>query len=116
MQLAYWRSALGGAPAALELASDRARPSVQSFRGGSVALSVGGDAWQAAVSVAASVHATPVAALLAAWGGVLGQSARQRCVVVGVPTAGARDEAAFGRTVGYFVSVVGVLLWKEEFI
>ena len=39
---------------------------------------------------------------------MLGESARQRSVVVGVPTAGARDEAAFGRTVGYFVSVVGV--------
>src|SRR5262249_8756754 len=37
-QLAYWRGALAGLPDGLELPSDRARPAVASYRGGSVAL------------------------------------------------------------------------------
>ena len=32
-QLSYWREQLAGAPAVLELPSDRVRPAVQSFRG-----------------------------------------------------------------------------------
>src|SRR5262249_42033964 len=37
-QLAYWRKALDGLPEGIELPSDRARPAVASYRGGSVAL------------------------------------------------------------------------------
>ncbi len=33
-QLAYWRQALAGAPAALDLPSDRRRPPLMSYRGG----------------------------------------------------------------------------------
>src|SRR5205823_8561896 len=37
-QLGYWQQQLAGAPALLELPTDRPRPAVQSFRGASVAF------------------------------------------------------------------------------
>src|SRR5438477_1911245 len=39
-QLAYWREHLAGAPAVLELPTDRPRPVVQSFKGASQAVSL----------------------------------------------------------------------------
>ena len=109
-QLAYWRSALGGAPAALELASDRARPSVQSFRGGKASLAAPADEWSWVTELARASQATLMSAVLAAWGTVLSGLSRQAQVVVGVPIAGPREEPAFSRTVGYFINVLGVQL------
>jgi hypothetical protein len=39
-QVKYWKDRLSGAPAALDLPIDRARPAVQSFRGASVSLTL----------------------------------------------------------------------------
>jgi len=45
-QLEYWRAHLQAAPSLLELPTDRARPAVQSYRGGSVAMVVGSELTQ----------------------------------------------------------------------
>src|SRR5215212_6451572 len=42
-QLEYWREQLRGAPGLLELPTDRARPAVQSYRGGRERLQLSGE-------------------------------------------------------------------------
>ncbi|MCD0256619.1 hypothetical protein JWH11_00015, partial [Xanthomonas melonis] len=39
-QLGFWREHLSGAPALLELPTDRPRPAVQSYAGGNVAFTL----------------------------------------------------------------------------
>ena len=67
VQVAYWRTQLAGAPALLELPTDRARPVEPSGRGASVDIELPADVFRGLNELAASAGATLFMALLAAW-------------------------------------------------
>jgi hypothetical protein len=84
----YWREALRGAPAALELATDRPRPPMQTTRGGSVPFQLPREIMDRARELAAAEGATVFMVLLALFQSVLHRYSRQDDFVVGVPVAG----------------------------
>ncbi|MFE0076872.1 amino acid adenylation domain-containing protein, partial [Nonomuraea sp. NPDC059023] len=101
-QLAYWRHALDGAPAAIELPVDRPWPAEMSWRGGSVDFRLDADgldalARRAGVTTFMVVHAA-VAALLTRLGSGTD-------IALGTPVAGRPDEA-LADLVGFFVNTV----------
>ena len=66
-QVAYWRTQLAGAPALLELPTDRARPVEPSGRGACVNIELPAEILRGLNELASSVGATLFMALLAAW-------------------------------------------------
>jgi amino acid adenylation domain-containing protein len=99
----YWHAQLAGAPAALDLPTDRRRPAVQTFRGASRTFRLD-PPLSAGVRRLAETHgATPYMALLAAFQALLARISGQDDLVVGTPTAG-RSHADLADTVGYFVN------------
>ena len=104
-QLGYWREQLGGAPAVLELPTDKPRPAVQSYRGATRAVSVerGVDSRAEGVEPARRGDAVHDVA-----GGVPGAAvALQRAgdVVVGTPIA-ERTRAEMEGLIGFFVNTL----------
>jgi non-ribosomal peptide synthetase component F len=101
----YWRGALDGELHDLELATDRPRPPVQTYRGLSVPFSLAPELATAVARLAREQGATLFAALLAAFEAVLYRYTGQEDFVVGAPTAG-RESADFAEVVGYFVNML----------
>ncbi|HSF39893.1 MAG TPA: amino acid adenylation domain-containing protein, partial [Thermoanaerobaculia bacterium] len=99
----HWRERLSGAPP-LDLPTDRPRPPVRTFRGGT-ALSMPSPEREAARRIAAAHGVTPYVALLAAFQALLARWSGQEDFVTGSPTAG-RSAPGFERVVGYFVNPV----------
>jgi amino acid adenylation domain-containing protein len=102
-QVEFWRSALGGAPALLELPTDRPRPPVESHRGAAERLLVSPELTAEVNAMARREGATLFMVLLAALDVVLGRLAGQEDVVVGTPIAG-RTRAETDRMVGLFLN------------
>ena len=84
-QLAYWRRALGGAPATLELPGDRPRPAVQDLRGAMHQFDLSPGAVRGVRTLAREGGATAFMVLLAAFAAVLHRWTGQTDVVVGTP-------------------------------
>jgi acyl carrier protein len=106
-QLSYWKGRLAGAPAALELPTDRSRPSVQSFRGASVSLGLSKDLIDALQAVARSEGATLFMVLVAAFQLLLSRWSGQSDVVVGTPVAGRTHRETEG-LIGFFVNMLAL--------
>jgi len=104
-----WRRRLAGELPELDLPADRPRPAVQSFRGALAPGRIDRRVWSRLETLARRSGATPFAALLAAYGLLLGRLAGQREVVVGAPTVG-RGGREFDGTAGYFVNPVALRL------
>ncbi|MFF2012621.1 amino acid adenylation domain-containing protein [Streptomyces sp. NPDC058195] len=105
--LAYWRGHLAGAPGVLDLPTDRPRPAVQGFNGGSVPVGLP-PALIGELSALAGRHgATPYMALLAVFGILLHRYSGQDDLVVGVPTA-LRGQAEVEPLIGYFVNTLPI--------
>ncbi|WP_164021073.1 amino acid adenylation domain-containing protein [Pyxidicoccus trucidator] len=104
-QLDYWRQQLSGAPALLELRTDRPRPSVQSFRGAAVPLRLPAQLASRLNALARQHGATPFMLLLAAWQLLLSRYSGQQDVVVGSPIAG-RTRAELEGLIGFFVNTL----------
>ncbi|HKH45274.1 MAG TPA: amino acid adenylation domain-containing protein, partial [Thermoanaerobaculia bacterium] len=102
-ELAWWRERLAGAPALLELPTDRPRPAAQSFRGGKVEIALSGSAEIAALSRRSG--ATLFMTLLAAFDALLSRLTGQLDVVVGSPVAG-RDRTELEGLIGFFVNTL----------
>jgi non-ribosomal peptide synthetase component F len=102
-QVAYWREKLTGAPALLELPSDRPRPPVETHRGAGEWLLIPPDVAAGVQALARREGATLFMVLLAALDVVLGRLAGQDDVVVGTPIAG-RTRAETDRMVGLFLN------------
>jgi amino acid adenylation domain-containing protein len=81
--LDYWRDALGGAPALIELSTDRPRPPVQSSRGGSFTIALENEQVEALSSLAESVEASLFSVLMGAFQVLLARYSRQDDFVVG---------------------------------
>ena len=99
----YWRDRLAGAPASLDLPTDRPRPAVQTHRGASRTLRLGPDLAQGLVALGRSRGASLYVTLLAGFQALLGRLSGQDDVVVGSPVAG-RNRPGLTDVVGYFVN------------
>jgi amino acid adenylation domain-containing protein len=101
--LGYWRTALAGAPPALELPTDRPRPRRQSFRGATATFAVSAEVAAGVKALTRACDATTFSTLLAAFALALHRATGERDLVVGAPSAG-RSGPGRRRAVGYFVN------------
>jgi natural product biosynthesis luciferase-like monooxygenase protein len=106
-QREYWKKQLAGAPALLELPTDRPRPAVQTFRGATVPLTLDA-ALAAGVRALAERHgATPFMVLLAGFQALLSRYSGQEDLVVGSPVANRRQRETEG-LIGFFVNMLAL--------
>ncbi|HEX3128876.1 MAG TPA: non-ribosomal peptide synthase/polyketide synthase, partial [Thermoanaerobaculia bacterium] len=101
-QVRHWREALAGAPALLELPTDRPRPAVQSYRGGGEPASV---SMAIVRELAHREGATPFMVVLAAFEELLRRWSGQEDVLVGTPIAN-RTRAEVEGLIGLFVNTL----------
>jgi len=104
-QLEYWRGQLAGAPAMLELPTDRPRPAVQSFRGARAARVFPKELTQAIQALSQRAGVTQFMTLLAAFKVLLSRYAGQDDIVVGTPIAG-RSHVEIEELIGFFVNTL----------
>src|ERR1051325_1237905 len=104
-QLGYWRKQLAGAPAILELPTDRPRPPVQTYSGGRAYFSVPLEVKEQLTALARREGATLFMTLLAAFKVLLSRYTGQEEIVVGTPIAG-RNRAELEPLIGFFVNTL----------
>ncbi len=102
-QVAYWRRALEGAPAQLELPTDHPRPAVQGSRGAVLDFHVPRETAEAVRALGWREGTTLFMTALAAWQLLLSRYSGQGEVVVGSPVAG-RTRRELETLVGFFVN------------
>ncbi|MFJ3793115.1 amino acid adenylation domain-containing protein [Kitasatospora sp. NPDC090091] len=105
--LEYWKRALAGAPAALELPTDHPRPAVRTTRGGSVPFELPAELMGRVRAFSRSEGVTPFMTLLAAFQVLLHRYTREEDVVVGVPVAN-RGRPEVERLIGYFANTLAL--------
>ncbi|MFB6888768.1 amino acid adenylation domain-containing protein [Kitasatospora sp. NPDC056327] len=105
--LAYWRQALAGAPAALELPADRPRPAVRTTRGGSRPFALPAALMDGVRAFSRAEGVTPFMTVLAAFQVLLHRYTRAEDVVVGVPVAN-RGRPEVERLIGYFANMLAL--------
>jgi natural product biosynthesis luciferase-like monooxygenase protein len=103
--VAYWRNQMQGAPALLELPSDRPRPPLPSHRGDTVEMRLPAGLMERLKQVSARERVTLFMVLLAAFDVVLHRHSGQTDIVVGSPLAG-RDAAEMEGLVGFFINTL----------
>ena len=106
-QVAYWRRHLSGAPAALDLPTDRVRPAVQSYRGAGFTVGLPGELTASLNDLARSEGATLFMVLLGAFKVLLSRWSGQSDVVVGSPIAGRTHREVEG-LIGFFVNALAL--------
>ncbi len=104
-QIGYWRSHLAGAPAVIDLPSDRPRPPAQSFRGASLQLSIDPATTRQLALFSQQQGATLFMTLLAAFAALLRRIGGQEDLVLGTPIAG-RNQVDTERLIGFFVNTL----------
>ncbi|HEX5601181.1 MAG TPA: condensation domain-containing protein, partial [Pyrinomonadaceae bacterium] len=104
-QLRYWREQLAGAPAVLELPSDRVRPAVQSFRGADLPFVISDRLTAALKEMGGGEGVTLFMTLLAAFKALLYRYTGQADIVVGSPIAG-RNFVETEELIGFFVNTL----------
>ena len=104
-QLSYWREQLAGAPAALELPTDRPRPPLQSFRGDHYSFALS-PALSTACQALARLHGlTLFMLLLSGLQLLLSKYSGQADVVTGTPLAH-RQHPATEALIGFFINTL----------
>ena len=106
-QLEWWRKALQGAPALLELPTDRPRPPEQSHRGARLRIALPRALAEAAGELARREGATTFMVLLAAFQVLLHRWSGAADVVVGSPIAG-RTRGELEGLIGFFANTVAL--------
>ncbi len=106
-QLAYWRGRLAGAPASLELPTDRARPAVQTVRGAHRTRTLPPALHEALETFSRQAGATLFMALLAGFQALLTRYTEQEDIVVGSPIAG-RTRVETEGLIGFFVNTLAL--------
>jgi amino acid adenylation domain-containing protein len=104
-QVAYWREHLDGAPAALDLPTDRPRPTVQTSAGDAYVFHIPAPVIERLRALGRREDATLFMTLLAALQVLLGRWCAQRDVVVGSPIAG-RTYSELEELIGFFVNTL----------
>ncbi|WP_166212928.1 non-ribosomal peptide synthetase, partial [Cognatiluteimonas telluris] len=106
-QLGFWRGHLSGAPALLELPTDRPRPPVQSYAGGAALVELPAELVQDIRSFSKRHGATAFMTLLASWSVLLSRLSGQSDIVVGSPAAN-RQRAELAPLTGFFVNTLAL--------
>ncbi|MFP2912228.1 amino acid adenylation domain-containing protein, partial [Pyxidicoccus sp. 3LFB2] len=104
-ELEWWRQQLSGAPTALELPTDRPRPSVQTHVGAVLPVAIPKAVSGAVKALAQRKGATPFMVLLAGWQLLLSRYSGQDDVVVGSPIAN-RNRGEVEGLIGFFVNML----------
>lgn len=112
-QLRYWKEHLQGAPEFLELPTDHLRPSVQSYEGRSVPVSIGSDITVELRRLSRRLNLTPAMTLYAAWATVLSKLSGQKDIVIGMPVAN-RPHPDLEGIVGFFVNTLALRVRLED--
>src|SRR6185436_14143861 len=103
--LSYWKQQLAGAPAVLELPTDRPRPAVQSFRGAVLPIKLEKPLLEGLKRLGHEEGTTLFMTLLAVFAGLLSRYSRQTDIVVGSPIAN-RTRAELEGLIGFFVNTL----------
>jgi amino acid adenylation domain-containing protein len=104
-QLGFWRSHLAGAPAALELPTDRPRSTVQNHRGSARSLALGPELSAGLKVLGRQERATLFMVVLGSFATLLSRFSSQEDVVVGTPIAN-RNRAEIEGLIGFFVNTL----------
>ncbi|MBB4133257.1 non-ribosomal peptide synthetase, partial [Xanthomonas sp. 3075] len=102
-QREFWIGHLHDAPPRLELPTDRPRPALQDYTGGTVEIVVDADLTAALRGLSQRHGTTLFMTLLAGWAVLLSRLSGQEQVVIGTPIAG-RDRAELEPVIGLFVN------------
>ncbi|WP_245894300.1 amino acid adenylation domain-containing protein [Chamaesiphon polymorphus] len=111
-QVDYWKQQLATAPPLLELPTDRPRPSMQTFRGGTTSFYLDRELTQQLKLLSQNSGATLFMTLLAAFATLLSRYSRQEDIVIGSPIAN-RNHSGIESLIGFFVNTL-VLHTKLE--
>jgi amino acid adenylation domain-containing protein len=106
-RLAWWTEHLAGAPALLELPTDRPRPPVQSFRGARESVRLPAEVPAVLRALGREEGATLFMVLMAAWQVLLHRYSGADDLVVGTPVAG-RDRREVEGLIGFFVNTLAL--------
>ena len=112
-QLNYWREALRGAPALLELPWDRPRPLQRSHAGASLPLRLSKELSAAVRACGKRNGVTVFMVLLSAWAVLLSRLSGQRDVVIGTPVANRRHPDTES-LIGFFVNTLALRVKLDE--
>ncbi|MEG4595033.1 amino acid adenylation domain-containing protein [Microcoleus sp. F8_C2] len=104
-KLHYWKEQLKNAPNLLELPTDRARPAVQTFRGGYYYAAFSKELSAELTTLSKRAGVTLFMTLLAAFQTFLYRYSGQDDIVVGTPVAG-RNRRELERLIGFFVNTL----------
>ncbi|HMK90598.1 MAG TPA: amino acid adenylation domain-containing protein, partial [Methylocystis sp.] len=103
--LAHWRQALSGAPAALELPTDRPRPKIRGFAGASLSFVVSKEITRRLRELSREANATLFMTLLAAFQVLLSRYSGQTDICVGTPVVNRRRVELEG-LIGFFLNTL----------
>ncbi len=106
-QLAYWQAQSEGAPALLELPTDRPRPPVQSYRGGAVAFRLDAGLTKGLNALARDTDTTLYMTLLAGFSALLSRYSGQADFLLGTPVAN-RLQRQIEPLIGFFVNTLAL--------
>ncbi|MFL6236364.1 MAG: amino acid adenylation domain-containing protein [Thermoanaerobaculia bacterium] len=112
-QLAFWRRELEGAPAGLDLPTDRPRPPVESFRGAALPVALGRELSRDLAALGRAHDATPFMLLTAALAVLFSRWSGQDDVVLGSPIAN-RQRPELERLLGMFVNTLALRVRLAE--
>jgi amino acid adenylation domain-containing protein len=101
----YWKETLGGTLPELDLPTDRPRPPIQTYRGGTEQFVLDSDLTEAVTALSRAQGLGRYMTLLAAFGALLYRLTGQNDLLIGFPTAG-RSEPELQGIVGYLVNPV----------
>ena len=104
-QLSYWKKQLEGAPALLNVPTDRVRPAVQSFRGASQSITLSKELSEQLKGLSRKQGVTLFMTLLAAFQTLLYRYTGQEDIVVGSPIAN-RTRSEIEGLIGFFVNTL----------
>ncbi|HYP22809.1 MAG TPA: amino acid adenylation domain-containing protein, partial [Actinomycetota bacterium] len=104
-QLSYWKERLEGAPAVLELPTDRPRPPIQSFEGATVGFTLPKELSDEIAKLARAHEVTTFMVTLAAFELLLHRYTGATDIVVGSPIAG-RNRSEIEGLIGFFVNTL----------
>ena len=101
----FWRKTLAGAPALLELPSDRPRPPVETFRGANLYITFPDQLSSRLVSFAKAQKTTLLNTMLTGFNALLARYCGQPDIVVGVPIAN-RNRVELEPLIGFFTNTL----------
>ena len=104
-ELAGWRERLAGAPTELPLPTDRPRPAIPSYRGGTVPLRWNAELAAGVAGLGRSEGSTLFMTVLAGFFALLGRVAGEDALLVGTPVAN-RTRSEVEGLIGFFVNTL----------